>query len=263
MKLRRLLVLAAASIFAIACGGSDSDTPPTDTSTTEDTAAEDTTPGADSVAAVDTVTAVDTALPDTQVVEDTSAPADTTPIDTTPIDMGDGICPGIRGCVAGCAGDAGCETACLDAADSAQERELYTTLQTCLIDNACDETAATDEDKRTLYECYRQCLPQIAACSAGTFGDGSCVAVGGCLGNCFEGDFRCERSCMSQGGEDAVRMFLDLDYCSLSVCYDSEDIVAMEQCVSLVGDQPVCSDPFTNCYGTTGAGTGAGAGGGW
>lgn len=252
----RWSALLCCLLFA-ACGGDDAnepqDTSPADTSVAD-------TSVADTSAADTAQPPADTAQPPADTAQ---PPADTTPADTTPVDLGEGTCPGIIACSEACAGDGVCEAACAAAADNGDESAAFIALTACLGTSGCTTPDGTTSSERAYYQCQRGCLEELAVCKAGSFGAAACPATNGCVVNdCFEGDFMCERACMSGATQIAVEDLLDWNLCALSQCFNADDIIAQEGCMQQVRNEPACSDPYTQCFGDVGAAPGAGAGGG-
>jgi len=269
MFARRTPAILVCSLLLAACGDDGAAPPQTDTTEGADTAAvDDTMAVEDGVSPTDTTTPDDTvSVTDTASVADTVPAADTTSVADTATGPGfETTCPGILQCIAVCAGlpvtqQQSCAQACINAA-VADEKDAFLDFYTCLSTKNCLTDDTSDEALRFAFECQRQCLPQEALCFAGTFGDGGCAVISGCVANCDEEDYACQRACFAAGSEANVQYFLDYQYCGLSQCYDSTDPLAQESCLTQVAAEPVCSDPYNQCFGTTGAGPGPGAGGG-
>ena len=265
MLVRHLSAILALGLALTACGDSGS-------STAMDVLCCE-TQGGDTVA--DDTSAADTgAVPDTATADDTATAADTaTAPDTTPADTTDPnaeaakTCPGIIACFnencvgLGLAQQQTCVSGCMSAGD-ASEQQAVINLQTCVQSKNCVPGDGSDDALRDAFECQRQCLPQVAACFAGSFGTGGCADLSGCVENCDESDILCQRACYVAASEEQVQYYLDYNYCGLSQCYDSEDPIAQDTCLQLVIQEPACSNTYTQCFGGTGAGPGAGAGGG-
>ena len=272
MSARRLPALLASCLLLAACGDDGAKTTPTaDTLAPADTAAPaDATAPADTAPA-DTILPADT-LPaiDTTPGPDTAGPADATTDTAAPTDTSTGpdfstTCPGIIACLGACADlpvaqQQSCGTACISAG-SADEKDAFLNFYTCLQTKNCLTDDTSDASLRFAFECQRQCLPHEALCFAGSFGSGSCASVAGCFHDCLEEDYACQRACFAAGSEANVQYFLDYEYCGLSQCYNSADPLAEENCLVQVASQPLCSDPYNQCFGTTGAGPGPGDGG--
>lgn len=274
MLVRHLSAILALGFALTACGDSGSST--TADTTTADTLGGDTqadavaddTGVADTTTADDTATATDTAVAEDTTPGDTAIAEDTTPADTTdPNAEAAKTCPGIIECFnANCVGLAivqqqACVNTCMAAGD-ASEQQAVINLQTCVQTKNCVPGDGSDQALRDAFECQRQCLPQVAACFAGSFGTGGCADLSGCVENCDESDILCQRACYVAASEEQVQYYLDYNYCGLSQCYNSEDPIAQDTCLQLVIQEPACSTTYSQCFGSTGAGPGAGAGGG-
>lgn len=260
MLVRPLSASLFACFLVAGCGGSSTSTPDTTGTDTllADTAVADTAENDTAVA--------DTAVADTATVADTAVADTTTPADTTQVDDAAKTCPGILQCLSdNCLGLAigpqqACVSACLAKGD-ADEQQAVLNIQTCAQTKHCIPPDDSDTSLRDSYDCQRQCVQQAAVCFAGTFGAGTCQALSGCVENCDDSDIMCQRLCYAAASQVEVENYLDYNFCGLSQCYNTADPIAQETCLQQVIHQPACSDPYAQCFGTTGAGPGAGAGG--
>ncbi|MCA9518761.1 MAG: hypothetical protein KC635_27690, partial [Myxococcales bacterium] len=202
------------------------------------------------------------------VAQDTATPQDTTPADTVVTDPAAGLCPKMIDCAQACLALpsdqlSGCLADCRAGAKDGAEQAAYDGLMGCIASHSCPPTDSSKTALRASYECQRQCLGELATCRAGSFGAGNCVNVATCINNdCFEGDVVCERACMSGSTADAVKYYLDYEYCALAQCYDPEDVIGQETCVLQASGEPTCNPSYQQCYGNVGGSAGAGAGGG-
>lgn len=189
---------------------------------------------------------------------DTNVQTDTTPGDTTQGDKGNGLCPGIIGCLSACGQNATCQQGCIASAD-AGEGALFQGFYQCLDSKGCLD-AATDAEFVTCQS--TNCLTEIVECQAGTtFGTGTCLPIASCVSACANDDFRCSRNCFAGATEAAATAFFELQFCFAAQCPDEATFQTCAQ-QSIATGGP-CSAAAGACQGGAGAAPGAAAGGGF
>lgn len=207
----------------------------------------------------------DTTPPTDTIPADTTPPADTAPADTTPPadtvspDPGHGLCVGlISSCTDRCTTST-CFDACLISdADTAAETTAATAYLGCVDTNDCERPpGATQAQIRGTYQCEQtHCLAERRACEQGqSSGINACGPIGGCLDDCLEDDFTCQRACFIVATVEAARLFLDLQYCVAANCFVVDGSSADYQTCALfaLGDDGPCEAFRDSCYGDSSA----------
>lgn len=179
------------------------------------------------------------------------------------------ICPQLWECITdecGTSDDAltcaeGAAATCGTPADES-EWTAATTLLTCMVDNLCELTEGNFGP-----ECQAsKCLAETVGCWALPTGEGTCVQMRSCTSGCVDPifgtpDLPCQRECLNSGSPAAVEMFVDLELCVSSQCWDKAAGEEFDICANDAEGNPTCGQQYTECLGDIGAGPGAGAGG--
>ncbi len=277
MRMRTLVrgtvVVGLTAWMALGAGCDSSSDTTTDDAVTADT--QDAGTGDEGTTQQDTTATPDTNTPpDTSPVEDTQPAPDTGTQDTGPKDTRtpDTAPPDTASQVTTCLEHLACAT---DACAQASEADVATCLAgaegTCgLSGDGEDEEVAT---AFALTECLANascpvdgtskqwkclaanCLTEDAACRVGTtsFGTGNCTDTRQCFAGCQpdifgEPDYACLRTCAQVGTEEALTMYLRLQYCLDEQCWDSTDKVTCEQ----QAKGSFCQVEESNCSGNLG-----------